>query len=193
MKSFDQLREGDKIYNVIFDYNTYESTVSELVITGIKLQTNEKRIYHNSPCDLEEYDVEVMIVHFKLNNDFDCSELELKLYLLCCSYRDLCCYENKSVKILTFESVKDAFNIKKNSSDVNKTIRKALLFLKSIGLIEYTEQLINNSRGAAIPCFRLHEVNYYINYEIEQINEEIEDQDLKEILLRVNEIISSTE
>lgn len=71
MKSFDQLREGDKIYNVIFDYNTYESTVSELVVTDFKLQTNEKRIYHNNPCDLEEYDVEVMIAHFKLNNDFD--------------------------------------------------------------------------------------------------------------------------
>ena len=71
MKSFDQLREGDKIYKVIFDYNTYESTVSELVVTGFKLQTNEKRIYHNSPYDLEEYDVEVMVAHFKLNNDFD--------------------------------------------------------------------------------------------------------------------------
>lgn len=129
----------------------------------------------------------------KLNDDFDCSELELKLYFLCCSYRDLCCYENKNTKILTFESVKDAFNIKKNSSDINKTIRKALLFLKSIGLIEYTEQLINNSRGAAIPCFKLHEVNYYINYEIEEVNMEIEDEDLKEILLRVNEIMSNIE
>lgn len=126
----------------------------------------------------------------QLNEDFDCSELELKLYLLCCNYRDMCVFEGRATKNLTFEMIRDTFDLKKTGSEVNKTIRRALLFLKSIGLIDYTEKLINNGKGASIPCFKLQEVEYYINYEIQKVNEEIEDQDLKAIIERVNEKIT---
>lgn len=125
----------------------------------------------------------------QLNEDFGCSELELKLYLLCCNYRDMCAFEGRATKNLTFEMIRDTFDLKRTASDTNKTIRRALLFLKSIGLIDYTERLVNNGKGAAIPCFKLQEVGYYINYEIQKINEEIEDQDLKAIIERVNEKI----
>lgn len=71
MKSFDQLRAGDKVYNVLFDYKTYESTLTELVVTDFKLQTKETRTYHNGYYDWEEYDVDVEIAYFKLNNNFE--------------------------------------------------------------------------------------------------------------------------
>lgn len=128
----------------------------------------------------------------QLNEDFDCSELELKLYLLCCNYRDMCVYEGRETKNLTFEMIRDIFEIKDNSSLPDKNIRRALLFLKSIGLITYSERLVSNGKGAAIPCFKLHDVGYYIDYKIQEVNEEIEDKDLKEIIKRVNEVKMSS-
>lgn len=71
MKTFEQLRKGDKVYNVVFDYNTYESSVSELVITDYNLQTKETRYYHGGLYDQNEYEASVEIAHFKLNNNFD--------------------------------------------------------------------------------------------------------------------------
>jgi hypothetical protein len=125
----------------------------------------------------------------RLNEDFECSELELKLYLLCCGYRDKCVYEGKQFKNLTFETIKNNFEIKATGERPNRIIRRALLFLKSLGLIDYSERLINNRKGIPVPCFKLLEVNYYITYEIQEVNEEIEDQDLIEILKRVNDKI----
>ena len=71
MKTFEQLRKGDKVYNVVFDYNTYESSVSELVITDYNLLTKETRHYYDRPYGLEEYEATVEIAHFKLNNNFN--------------------------------------------------------------------------------------------------------------------------
>lgn len=71
MKTFEQLRKGDKVYNVVFNYNTYESTLSELVITDYNLLTKETRYYYDRPYGLEEYESTVEIAHFKLNNNFN--------------------------------------------------------------------------------------------------------------------------
>lgn len=71
MKTFEQLRKGDKVYNVVFNYNTYESTLSELVITDYNLLTKETRYYYDRPYGLEEYEATVEIAHFKLNNNFN--------------------------------------------------------------------------------------------------------------------------
>lgn len=76
MKSFEQLKENDKIYNVIFDYNTYKSTLLDLIITDINIITKDKHIYRNDPYDWEEYDVDVQIMQIKLNNN---SELKLNI------------------------------------------------------------------------------------------------------------------
>lgn len=122
----------------------------------------------------------------QLNENFECSELELKLYLLCCSYRDMYVFENKSFKSITFEMVRNSLKIKKSSSEINREIRRALLFLKGIGLLEYTEGQINNLKGGAIPCFKINEVNYYINYTIETVKQEdIVDIDWNEIVERI--------
>lgn len=122
----------------------------------------------------------------KLNEDFECSELELKLYLLCCSYRDMCVFRGESFKAITFEKIKESLSIKTLNGDCNRDIRRALMFLKAIGLIEYNEKIIANRKGGRIPSFILREVNYYIDYEIEEIGEEnIADIDWKEIIQRV--------
>lgn len=122
-----------------------------------------------------------------LNEQFECSELELKLFLICCSFRDLCNYEGKQYKNLTFQDLKTHLNIKKSSSDENRIIRRAFLFLKSIGLIDFEEVLMCNKYGAVIPCFKLHEVSYYINYSIKNIpNEDVAtDEDWQEAMNRI--------
>lgn len=126
----------------------------------------------------------------QLNEVFNCSEEEMKIYLLCCNYRDICSFEGKKFKNLTFEYVRDALGKKDNSSILDQKIRRALIFLKGIGLIEYTEKLVCNAKGFSRPCFKLEEVYYYINYEIQTVQEDVEDQDLKEVIDRINEIMS---
>jgi len=81
--------------------------------------------------------------------------------------------------------IKNSFDVKGEGSSVNRVIRRALLFLRSLGLITYEERLINNLKGAAIPCFKLQDVGYYIDYNITEINGEIEDEDLKDIIERI--------
>jgi hypothetical protein len=91
--------------------------------------------------------------------------MELKLYYLCCGYRDLCHARGEATKSITFEKIRDAFGLsKQNANDVK--IRRSLLFLKSLGLIDYIETFSSNSKGAKIPKFKIKEVNYYINYEV---------------------------
>jgi hypothetical protein len=73
-----------------------------------------------------------------------------------------------------------------NDNDV--AIRKALLFLKAIGLIEYQEGLVPNRKGAPIPSFKIKEVNYYISYTLESFNNEVVEtnEELKEIYQRIS-------
>jgi len=88
--------------------------------------------------------------------------LELKIYLLCCSYRDTCVNENRSFKVLTFEKIRDTIKMTLDAKN-NAAIRGALAFLYGVGLIDYTEGAIDNRKGGKIPCFKLKEVYYYIS------------------------------
>lgn len=123
-----------------------------------------------------------------LNETFQCSELELKLYLLCCNYRDECEYRGIKYKAITFEKIRDTFGIKNSSSNADKTIRRALLFLKAINLIDFTEGKTINRKNASIPCFKLHGVQYYINYKIEDVKKEdiIDDEIYEELIRRID-------
>ena len=125
-----------------------------------------------------------------LNEDFECSELELKLYLLCCNYRDLCVLENRPFKVITFELIRNSLDLKNTSGFKNRDIRRALMFLKTIGLINYIEGAGVNRKLAKIPSFKIQEVNYYINYKTELFNsDDIEnDEDLRAVVERVGEI-----
>ena len=120
----------------------------------------------------------------KLNEFFGATEMELKLYYLCCGYRDLCFARGETTKSITFEKIRDAFGLsKQNANDVK--IRRSLLFLKSLGLIDYVETYSYNSKFAKIPIFMIKEVNYYIFYEVQEENN-TEDSDLREVLDRIN-------
>lgn len=102
----------------------------------------------------------------KLNSIFELTEFELKLYIICCSFRDLqvACFNGKTKK-LKFEEIKDILDLKDNSSNLNKKIKKTLYLLKGMGLIEFELGYYINSRGAKIDCVNLTEVNYYVKYE----------------------------
>jgi hypothetical protein len=55
----------------------------------------------------------------------------------------------------------------------------ALMFLKVIGLIDYTEGKSINRKNSAIPCFKISDVKFYIDYKIEKYktNEILNDKD----------------
>lgn len=120
----------------------------------------------------------------KLNRDFSITELEMKIYLLCCSYRDTCAYKGFNYQPITFEQIRDVFNLVQES-ETNNNIRRALYLFKGLGLIDFIEGSYANSKGAKIPCFKLIEVNYYINYSIESFSSSISDSLLKEVSDRI--------
>lgn len=107
----------------------------------------------------------------KLHSIFNVSELELKLYLLCCAYRDTCVFQHRQYKVLTFEQIRDTLGYKRHN-DIDSNIRKALIFLRGVGLIEYREGIIPNRKGGAIPSFKISEVYYYIDYRIDDFSSE---------------------
>lgn len=123
----------------------------------------------------------------KLNEFFECSELELKLYLWCCDYKSDCEYYKKDLKAVSFEMIRDSFKLKDNSSLVNKQIRMALLFLKAIGLIDFIEGTAINRKNAKVPVFKIKTVNYYIDYDISDFTKDelITEEEFLEILKRI--------
>lgn len=101
----------------------------------------------------------------KLNKDFGASELEFKLYFLCCGYRDTLLEageENPTkTKALRYE---DLINVlgKSHQTNNHRAIRHALSFLQGVGLIEYRDVKGANRKGGAVDSFALTEVHYYI-------------------------------
>lgn len=126
----------------------------------------------------------------QLNEQFSATELELKIYYLCCSYRDICCYEGTQYKAISFESLREIFNLSKNTYN-DSAIRRALVFLKGLNLISFYETSVPNLKGAKIPSFHLTDVNYYINYNNIKNKEEesIEGEILLEAYHRIHEVI----
>lgn len=130
----------------------------------------------------------------KLNEQFEATEQELKIYYLCCSYRDLCCYHKQQYKSICFESLRDLFKLSKNTYN-DGTIRKSLTFLKGLGLINFYETQTLNSKKQPIPCFHLTDVNYYINYNVIVNKNEntIEDEILLEAFHRIRDVVDKIE
>lgn len=119
----------------------------------------------------------------RLQQDFNVTELELKLYLLCCSYRDECEYYGKTYKAITFEQLRDILGYKLDSK-TDADLRRGLAFLKGINLIDYHMGYYNNSKGAKIPCFKILEVDYYIGKQLNETDwaDEIISEQEREIL-----------
>lgn len=122
----------------------------------------------------------------KLNKDFEASELEMKLYLLCCGYRDDCCYYGRKIKNITFEQIRDILELKQKNT-TNKSIRQGLIFLSALGLLTFEEGYYANSKGGKIPCFKIFEVGYWIKYQPKNISgEDIEtNEDMRAIKERI--------
>lgn len=107
----------------------------------------------------------------KLNETLDCSELELKLYYTCCRYQDEVNYRGLRYKPISFELIRDTFKIKDTGSGANRTIHRALCYLKAVGLIDFEEYFSSNSKGRQIRSFKLRDVQKYINYQVREVKE----------------------
>lgn len=99
----------------------------------------------------------------KLNVIFEVTELEMKIYTLCCRYRDVCVQLGQGFKTLAYEQLRESLGYTQQSVN-NGAIRRALYLLKGIGLLEFEEQQYTNSRGTKIPCFKIKDVQYYVSY-----------------------------
>lgn len=94
----------------------------------------------------------------KLNTVFETTELEMKIYTLCCRYRDVCVQLEQGFKTLTYEQLRESLGYTQQSVN-NGAIRRALYFLKGIGLLEFEEQQYTNSRGTGSLVLRLKMLN----------------------------------
>lgn len=153
--------------------------------TWTRRRKEEKDQYYRIPRP-EPYTPIPELTLDKLNTVFQATEQETKLYITCCRYRDICYEMGRSFKYLTFETLREILGLKQHH-DTNSTIRKNLLFLKGIGLIDFQEGQFFNEKGAAVPCFKLTEVWYYVNYSAENIKET--DTDAAEVIERLKKIM----
>lgn len=175
------------------DYNNkteYSKAVQEETIRVWNLRSkNEKTAYYRIPVPSLFTKIPEITLK-KLNQDYQATELEMKLYILCCHYRDFCVEYKKKYKALTYEHIRDCFNITDDSRN-NAQIRKALYFLKGIGLIDFKEGEYLNAKGARIPSFKLTDVSYYVDFNFEDFKKEdfIKEEDwsiLKERFLKID-------
>lgn len=117
----------------------------------------------------------------KLNTIFNLNELELKLYILCCTIRDIQVdkYSGKN-KSISYECLRDFLKISDSGSTYNKKIKTALYLLKGIGLIDFENTYYLNEKNFKTECFELKEVYYYVKYTEREIKEEevVADEDI---------------
>lgn len=187
--------QGENEFNYIAenDYSNkteYSKAVQEEAIRVWNLRTkNEKAAYYRIPVPSPFTKIPEITLK-KLNQDYQATELEMKLYVLCCHYRDFCVEYKKKYKALTYEHIRDCFHITDDSRN-NAQIRKALYFLKGTGLIDFTEGEYLNAKGARIPSFKLTDVSYYVDFNFEDFKKEdfIKEEDwsiLKERFLKID-------
>lgn len=187
--------QGKSEFNYINenDYNNkteYSKAVQEEAVRVWNLRTkNEKAAYYRIPVPSPFTKIPEVTLK-KLNQDYQATELEMKLYVLCCHYRDFCVEYKKKYKALTYEHIRDCFHITDDSRN-NAQIRKALYFLKGTGLIDFKEGEYLNAKGARIPSFKLTDVSYYVDFNFEDFKKEdfIKEEDwniLKERFLKID-------
>lgn len=125
----------------------------------------------------------------KLNEYFKITEIELKLYLFCCKYRDLCVERNMNYKAMTYEDIRDILGLKKDAR-IDRSIFLALTFLEKLGLVHFSIGYTANSKLAKIPVFKITDVAYYIgekmvSFEDDEMLTANEKVELKEVNERI--------
>lgn len=88
-----------------------------------------------------------------LNEYMQCSEFELKIYLWCVSYNDICNVSAKALKPATFDDIRTELGFKNTSSLANAEIRRTLILLQGLGLLDFQECFTYNRKGVKIPNF----------------------------------------
>ena len=124
-----------------------------------------------------------------LNEYMQCSEVELKIYLWCVSYNDICNANAQAVKAVTFDDIRTELDFKKTGSIMNAEIRRTLILLQGLGLLDFQEYYTYNRKGVKIPSFLIKAIGYYVDYDIiENKPDDLADIDNTEIRKHIEEI-----
>ena len=149
----------------------------------------DKKAYYHIPRP-ERFTPIPEITLEKLNSVYELDELELKIYIMCCTYRDIQVELYNGVdKKISFEQLRDSLGLKDNGSTINRKIKKTFYFLRGLGLMDFEMGSYYNSRGNKIECFNLKQVNYYVNEERYEWNEDdiVDSEFLKEAKERLKQ------
>lgn len=130
----------------------------------------------------------------KIQKEFLVSELELKIYLLLAELQERFCYLSSPERNFTIADLRDLLKYS-NQNKINKEILSSLLWLREIGLIEYS--IISKKKtnlGSEISVFNLSSVNYYTNggyiaKALEAVNETVVSETIKKDILSSKEVI----
>ena len=124
-----------------------------------------------------------------LNEYMQCSEVELKIYLWCVSYNDICNANAQAVKAVTFDDIRTELDFKKTGGAMNAEIRRTLILLQGLGLLDFQEYYAYNRKGVKIPSFLIKAIGYYVDYDIiENKPDDLADIDNAEIRKHIEEI-----
>lgn len=109
----------------------------------------------------------------KLNSIFQLDEIEMKVYIYCCIYRDVAVERNNGYfKTLTYEALRSSLGYSlTNKTCPDSKIRRSLYLLRGLGLIELEDGFIVNQKKYKVPCFKLTEVYYYVSYNSKNFEE----------------------
>ncbi len=131
----------------------------------------------------------------KIQNDYLVTERELKLYLLLAEMQERFCYLKSPERVFTIADLRGLLKLKKDS-DNNRSIINGLIWLKALGLIDYSIAAEENNLHQPISIFTLIAVNYYttggeaakyLNSEEERISPEFKEDLLNNSVITIFE------
>lgn len=131
----------------------------------------------------------------KIQYKYLVTENELKIYLLLAELQERFCYMQSIDRVFTISDLRDLLKLSKQMKN-NKMIINALIWLKMLGLVEYTIDVRKNNLGEDINVFTLVNVNYYTNggeankylhSEGEVISQEIKDSIMNKPIMEIEE------
>lgn len=187
--------DSENLFNRLYEHEYSNKTefrkAKEDEIRRVWKNRNKADYYYiprpNPYTPIPEQTLEILnraaTVDEKNKNDFCFSELGMKIYILCCIYRDIQVENyNGKPKILTFETLREELGIKDSGNTYNKKIKQMLIFLRGLGLVDFELSYYMNSKGAKIECFSVQNVNYYVDIEVHKCNgDDVDDREFIEL------------
>lgn len=170
-KYWEQLEQGDLIR---FCPRGWREDYEETFLNRWKIRNKHKDTYYEIPVTKDmlyrKIPRETLV---ELNEIFQVNELAMKVYITLVNFQENCIISKQKYQRFTYQDLRDILGYGKQYA-TNRKLEACLFLLKGLNLIDIGTDIFINGYGVTIPCFILHQANFYIEYDFKNYDTGVE-------------------